>query len=171
LVIFDFRFVDSMKKLTLLIAITFASGLLFVNVYNSIVDARNWGHDIPNSLIAARNYMSVANAGTFFRTVSPASQVIALLALIICWPAGKFVRICCAIALVLAVSGDLLTFAYFFPRNDIMFNQQPMTSDVELLKRTWSEWSFMNWPRSGILVVQVVVDYLALMRVCHPKER
>lgn len=153
-----------MQKLILLIAITFASGLLFVNVYTSVVDARNWGHDIPNSLMAARAYMSVANPGTFFRTVSPMSQVIALLALIICWRAGSRVRIYCAIALVLAVSGDLFTFAYFFPRNDIMF-VQPLSSDTELLRRTWSEWTFWNWPRSGILVVQVIIDYLALMRV------
>lgn len=153
-----------MQKLILIIAVTFASGLLFVNVYTSVVDARNWGHDIPNSLIAARNYMSVANPGTFFRVVSPMSQVIALLALMICWRAGTRVRIYCAIALVLAVSGDLFTFAYFFPRNDIMF-VQPLTTDTELLKRTWSEWTTMNWPRSGILVVQVIIDYLALMHV------
>jgi hypothetical protein len=153
-----------MKKLILLIAITFASGLLFVNVYNSIVDACNWGHDIPNSLSAARNYMSVANPGTFFRVVSPASQVIALIALILCWRAGWTVRVLCAIALVLAVSCDLLTFAYFYPRNDIMF-VQPINADTEFLKKTWSEWTFMNWPRSGILIVQVIIDYLALLRV------
>lgn len=153
-----------MQKLILIIAAIFASGLLFVNVYTSVVDARNWGHDIPNSLMAARAYMSVANPGTFFRTVSPMSQVIALLALIICWRAGARVRIYCAVALILAVSGDLFTFAYFFPRNDIMFNL-PLTADTELLKRTWSEWTFWNWPRSGILVVQVIFDYLALMRV------
>jgi len=152
-----------MQKLILIIAAIFASGLLFVNVYTSVIDARNWGHDIPNSLMAARNYMSVANPGTFFRVVSPMGQVIALIALIICWRAGTRVRIYCAIALVLAVSGDLFTFAYFFPRNDIMF-VQPLT-DNELLKRTWSEWTFMNWPRSGILVVQVIIDYLALLRV------
>ena len=153
-----------MKKLILIIAAIFASGLLFVNVYTSVVDARNWGHDIPNSLMAARAYMSVANPGTFFRIVSPMSQVLALLALIICWRAGTRVRIYCAIALVLAVSGDLFTFAYFFPRNDIMF-VQPLTSDTEFLKQTWSEWTTMNWPRSGILLAEAVIDYVVLISV------
>jgi hypothetical protein len=153
-----------MQKLILIIAAIFASGLLFVNVYTSIVDARNWGHDIPNSLMATRAYMSVANPGTFFRVFSPMSQVISLLALIICWRAGARVRIYCAVALVLAVSGDLLTFAYFFPRNAILFTD-PLNTDPELLKRTWSEWTTMNWPRSGIVVVQIIFDYLALMRV------
>lgn len=153
-----------MRKTILILAAIFASGLLFVNVYTSVVDARNWGHDIPNSLIAARQYFSVANPGSFFRIASPISQIIALLALIICWGSGKRVRIYCAVALILAVSGDLFTYAYFFPRNDIMF-VAPLTSDTEALRAAWSGWSTMNWPRSAILVVQVKANYLALMRV------
>jgi len=156
-----------MRKIILILAAIFASGLLFVNVYTSVVDARNWSHDIPNSLMAARAYMSVANPGTFFRTVSPMSQVIALLALIICWRAGVRVRIYCAIALVLAVSGDLFTFAYFVPRNQILF-VQPLTADTEALKTVSSEWTTMNWPRSGILVVEIILDFLALMLVAKP---
>ena len=158
----------NMKKLILILAATFASGLLFVNVYTSLVDAPNWGHDIPNSLIAARAYMSAANPGTFFRIFSPANQILALLALIICWRSGKQVRIYCAIALVLAVGGDVFTFAYFYPRNAIMFTD-PLTPDTELLKQTWSQWTTMNWPRSAILVAQTTLDYLALMLVS--KER
>ncbi|MEQ1921763.1 MAG: hypothetical protein ABL952_04565 [Pyrinomonadaceae bacterium] len=159
-----------MRKTILILAAIFATGLLFVNVYTSVVDARNWGHDIPNSLIAAREYFSIANPGTFFRVVSPISQVIALLALIICWGAGKRVRIYCAVALVLAVGGDIFTFAYFFPRNDIMF-VAPLTSDTEPLRSAWSGWSTMNWPRSGILVVQVIIDFLALMRVASTSSK
>src|SRR5258706_15347362 len=121
-----------MRKFILIIAAIFATGLLFVNVYTSVIDARNWGHDIPGSLMAARAYFSVANPGTFFRVVSPMSQVIALLALIICWRAGTRVRIYCAIAFVLAVSCDLFTFAYFYPRNDIMF-VAPLSPDTEVL--------------------------------------
>src|SRR5258706_8565498 len=171
-----------MRKTILILAAVFASGLLFVNVYTSVVDAQNWGHDIPNSLMAAREYFSVANPGTFFRVASPTSQVLALLALIICWnspparggvaPASgdevvggwPRVRIYCAAALVLAVSVDLFTFAYFYPRNDIMF-VAPLTTDTEALKTAWSGWTTMNWPRSGILAAQVIIDHLALMRV------
>jgi len=153
-----------MKKLILIIAAIVATGLLFVNVYTSVVDARNWGSDIPNSLMAARAYFSVANPGNFFRVMSPMSQVIGLLALIICWRAGTRVRIYCAIALVLAVSCDLFTFAYFYPRNDIMFFLA-ISPDTQVLKDAWSGWTTMNWLRSGILAVEVIVDYLALMRV------
>src|SRR5258706_15149981 len=157
-----------MRKTILILAAIFATGLLFVNVYTSVVDAQNWGHDIPNSLAAARAYFSAANSGTFFRVASPTNQVLALLALIICWRAGTRVRIYCAVALVLAVSVDIFTFAYFYPRNDIMF-VAPLTTDTEALKTAWSGWTTMNWPRSGILAAQVIIDHLALMRVAKSR--
>src|SRR5258706_9753718 len=141
-----------MRKTILILAAIFATGLLFVNVYTSVVDAQNWGHDIPNSLAAARAYFSAANSGTFFRVASPTSQVLALLALIICWRAGTRVRIYCAAALVLAVSVDLFTFAYFYPRNDIMFFA-PINPDTQVLRDAWTGWTTMNWLRSGMLVV------------------
>ena len=75
-------------------------------------------------------------------------------------------RVYCAIALVLAVSVDLFTFAYFYPRNDIMF-VAPLTTDTEALKTAWSGWTTMNWLRSGILAVEVIIDYLALMLVAR----
>ena len=33
-----------------------AAGILFVNLYNSLIDAPNWGADLPNSVLAARQY-------------------------------------------------------------------------------------------------------------------
>jgi hypothetical protein len=153
-----------MKKLILILSATFASGLLFVNIYTSVVDAPNWGHDIPNSLVTAKQYMSAANPGTFFRVFSPTNQILALLALVICWRSAPRIRLYCALALILAVSGDILTFTYFYPRNTILF-ADPQNTDIQLLKRTWSEWTFMNWPRSGILVFQIILDYIALFRV------
>ncbi|MEP6788449.1 MAG: hypothetical protein ABJB40_08460 [Acidobacteriota bacterium] len=157
-----------MRKLTLIFAAVLASGLLFVNIYTSVVDARNWGHNIPDSLTAARAYFSVANPGTFFRVVSPMSQVFALLALIICWRAGTRVRIYCSIAFVLAVSCDLFTFAYFYPRNDIMF-VAPLSPDTEVSKQAWTGRTTMNWFRSGILAVEVIIDYFALTLVARSR--
>lgn len=153
-----------MRKTILILASTAASGLLFVNVYNSIVDAPNWGRDIPASLYAAHEYFKAANPGTFFRAVSPANQLIAVLALIVCWRADTRVRIYCAAAIVCAVAGEILTFAYFYPRNAIMFNA-PLDQSIEALEAAWSGWSAMNWVRSAIIAGQVVFDFLALMLV------
>ena len=153
-----------MKRTVLILSAIVASGILFVNVYTSVVDAQNWGRDIPASLIAAREYFRAANPGTFFRVTSPVNQMLTLLALIICWRAGKTVRIFCGAALLCAVAGEALTYTYFFPRNAIMFTD-PLGPNTEVLKAVWSQWTTMNWFRSAIIAVQVVADFLALMLV------
>jgi hypothetical protein len=47
-----------MKKGVLFLSITFMAGVTFVNIYNSIVDARSWGQNIPESVQATRVYFS-----------------------------------------------------------------------------------------------------------------
>jgi hypothetical protein len=153
----------SIQTLLLILAATVASGLLFVNVYTSMVDAANWGRDVPASIVAAREYFSVANPGTFFRIFSPANQVLALLAAVTAWWAPKGTFSICLAALVLAVSVDIFTFTYFYPRNEIMF-VAPM-ENIDAIRSALSGWRSMNWIRSGMIVVIVVLDYLALMKV------
>jgi len=155
-----------MKKTILILSAIVASGILFVNVYTSVVDAQNWGRDIPASLIDAREYFRAANPGTFFRVISPVNQLLTLLALVICWRAGKKVRIYCGIALLCAVASEALTFAYFYPRNAIMFTD-PLDPNTEALKAMWSQWTTMNWCRSAIIATEVVFDFLALMLVAR----
>ena len=155
----------SIQTLLLILAATVASGLLFVNVYTSMVDAPNWGRDVPASIMAAREYFSVANPGTFFRIFSPVNQVLALLAVVVSWWAPKGTFAICVAALVLAVSADIFTFAYFYPRNDIMF-VNPI-ENVDAIRTALSGWRSMNWIRSGMIVVNVVLDYLALMRIVN----
>jgi hypothetical protein len=158
------------QKLLLMLAATVTAGLLFVNIYNSVVDAPNWGHDIPASLNTAREYFAVANAGTFFRVVSPANQILGLLALIFCWRRGTRVRIYCAIALAFAVGVDIFTFAYFYPRLYILFGAF-LDPSVDVLKAAWSEWSSMNWVRSAIGAIGLIFDFAALSIVSKPPDR
>jgi hypothetical protein len=148
------------RKSILILATTFAAGLLFVNIYTSIVDATSWGSHIPESILAAKAYFQTVNPGTFFRIFSPLNQLLCLLALITCWKLGKKIRIYCAIALLIAVSTDAFTFVYFYPRNAIMFIN-PIT-DIEVVKTAWTEWATMNWLRSALVVAELVFNFAAL---------
>ena len=143
-----------MKKVFAFISIMFLAVLLGANVYNSIVDAKSWGASIPDSILTARNYFKAVNPGTFYRVVSPINQVIALATLIVCWKSGKRVRLCFGLAFLLAVLVDALTFAFFYPRNAILFSGAE--ANVEVLTKLWSEWSNMNWVRSLMLAVGLV---------------
>lgn len=151
-----------LRKIILILAATFAAGLLFVNIYTSLVDAPNWGSNMPTSIQATRDYYKAANPGNFFRIFSPINQVLALLALVLCWKTNKRIRLFYALALVFAITGDLFTFAYFYPRNEIMFHTD-IVSNLAAIKSAWTEWSTMNWIRSLIVTFVLFFSFSALL--------
>jgi anthrone oxygenase-like protein len=152
-----------MKQILLFTSISLASGLLLMNIYNSMIDTRSWGSNIPVSIETARNYYKTVNPGNFYRIFSPLNQILALVLVILFWKVSPNVRWTLAAACVLYVITDVFTFAYFYPRNDIMFKTGSLT-DIETLKRVWGEWNMMNWVRSGILAIGVVCSWAALHR-------
>jgi hypothetical protein len=153
-----------MKHIILFISISVASGILFTNVYTSIIDAKSWGSDIPNSISTARAYFATVNPGNFFRIFSPANQLFALLALILFWKLAPSIRYTLGAAFLLYLAADIMTFAYFYPRNDVMFTAAQLT-DHNLLKKTWSEWNSMNWVRSAIILLGLIFSFISLEKV------
>ena len=140
-----------------------AAGLLFVNVYNSLIDAANWSAASPDSVVAARQYFSVANPGTFFRIFSPLNQALALIVLFLVWKQVKTARYIALSALLLAVAADVLTFGYFYPRNEILFTG-PLTSNIDTLKIAAEQWTSMNWFRSGMCSANTMLAFVILVR-------
>jgi uncharacterized membrane protein len=158
-----------MKKATLFLSISLASGLLFTNLFTSLIDARSWGADIPHSIGAAREYFKVVDPGNFFRLFSPINQALGLIVLVLFWKASPSIRLSLGIALICYLSAEAMTFAYFFPRNDIMFRNASLT-DIDLLKKTWSEWDRMNWVRTAILFIGVFCSCLSLHKIYLRKQ-
>jgi hypothetical protein len=153
-----------MKLLLLFASTALASGLLFANIYTSLVDARSWGSGIPQSIETAREYFKTVNPANFFRIIAPLNLVVGLLALIMFWKVSATVRIYLGVALALYVCVDVLTFAYFYPRNAIMFEKGSLT-DVDTLKNALTGWRAMNWVRSLIIFAGLVFSFLALRKI------
>jgi hypothetical protein len=145
------------RPILLALSAAVASGLLFVNMYNSIVDAPNWGADLPHSVATARQYFSAANPGDFFRIVSPLNQVLAVIVLVFSWKSHRYLGLA---FLVTAVLLDVMTFGYFYPRNDIMF---VAAIDENAVRTAWQEWSAMNWFRSALNAINVVLVFSLLI--------
>jgi hypothetical protein len=153
-----------MKTIILFASISIACGLLFVNLYTSLVDVKSWGSDIPHSIAVTRAYFKTVNPGNFFRVFSPVNQVLGLVVLVLFWKTSPSIRLCLGAALVLYILADVFTFAYFYPRNDIMFKTAQLT-DVDLLKRTVSEWSRMNWLRSLVILAGLFFSFMSLHKI------
>lgn len=150
-----------MKRIILYLSIVFASGVLFANMYNSIVDTAAWGRHFPESIEVTRSYFQSVNPGTFFRVFSPINQLLALLSLILFWKRSTGVRTFLLIAFILYVLGDVFTFAYFYPRNDLMFKSD-ISTNLQAIETAWRQWVPMNWVRSFIIVLGLICSFIAL---------
>jgi uncharacterized membrane protein len=113
---------------------------------------------------AAREYFKTVSPGNFFRLFSPINQVLGLLALIFFWKSSPGIRLGLGAAFVLYIIADVFTFAYFYPRNDIMFKTAQL-SDVNLLKKTVTEWSNMNWLRTAIIFAGLCCSCVSLHKI------
>ena len=150
-----------MKTTFLFASITLAAGLIFVNMYTSLVDAKSWGSNIPGSIATAREYFKTVNPGSFFRIFSPINQLLGILVLVMFWKTSPTIRLYLAVALFMYLAAEALTFAYFYPRNAVMFETADLT-DTALLKKTWAQWNTMNWVRTLILLVGLIFSFLSL---------
>jgi len=150
-----------MKKIVLYASVAFSSGLFFTNIYNSIVNAANWESNIPQSITATRDFFIVTNPGTFFQLIDPTNLILIVLALILFWNKSTSIRLYLMVALVCYISSMILTFSYFYPRNEIMFLSEQLP-DTETLKKVASEWGRMNWVRSLIWLAGLICSFIAL---------
>ena len=149
-----------MRKIVLYACVAFSSGLFFTLVYNSIVNAANWESNIPQSITATRDFFVVANPGTFFQIVDPTNMLLNVFALIVFWKSPS-IRLFLGIALLCYVSSMVLTFTYFYPRNDVMFLSEQLP-DAETLKKAASEWGRMGWVRCLLTLAGLVCTFIAL---------
>jgi hypothetical protein len=157
-----------MNLLLLFASLSLASGLLFVNIYTSMVDAKSWGANIPQSIQTAREYFKTVNPGNFFRIISPLNQVVALLVLILFWKVSATARIYLGMALALYVLTEVFTFAFFHLRNKIIFETSPLP-DIDTLKNAWSGRTRMNWLRLLVILAGLVFSFLALNEIYTAK--
>ena len=148
---------NKIKTLILFSAIIVNSGLLFVNIYNSMVDAPNWGANIPSSIDISRNYFASKSPADFFKLFGIVIHILGINCVIRFWRTDKQIRLYNISALALILVVDLITFAYFFPRNEILFN---LNNEVgfQTLTQALREWEIMNWIRF-LITLGIIIFY------------
>lgn len=153
-----------MKKVILFLSIAFMAGVAFANMYNSIVDTNSWISDVPNSILRFRQYFQNVNPGNFFRIFSPINQLLALIVVFLFWKTNGKTRFFLIIAFLLAVLGDVVTFTYFYPRNDLLMNL-PIQGNTDRLMIILKQWRFMNWIRTMIILAGLLFSFFGLNEV------
>ena len=121
----------NLRIISAAIALALSAMLFGTGVYESVVVAPNL-QGAPSSLEHARGFYHATNPGTFFRVLSPATQIFLLLALVCNWAPVPLTRWRLAGALALAILGDVITFKFHYPRNTILFSDPLTLSAADL---------------------------------------
>ena len=150
-----------MKKAILFLSIIVASGLVMVTVYNTIVDAKSWGSDIPASIQAARDYFKHLDPRRFYAIIGPPNLSLSLLTIIVFWKDGVSLRVYFASSCLLYAAIVILTFTYFIPRDLILFTW-PIQDHIEDIRTAASQWSEMNWLRTLLGLGGVMFSFKGL---------
>jgi hypothetical protein len=136
-----------MKKLVLFLSIICASGLTLVSIYNTVIDAQSWASDIPASIQTARDYFQHVDPRRFYAVAGPINEILILLTIVLFWKDGVSLRVYFAISLLMYTAIVVLTFAYFVPRDLILFTWS-IPDHLDLIRTAAAEWSHMNWLRT-----------------------
>jgi hypothetical protein len=150
-----------MKKAILFLSIIFAAGLVMVTVYNTVVDARSWGSDIPASIQAAREYYKHVDPRRFYAIIGPPNLLLSLLTIILFWKDGVSLRLYFGASFLLYAAILILTFTYFIPRDLIIFTW-PIPDHLEEIRTAVSQWSQMNWLRTVLGLGGVLCSFKGL---------
>jgi Anthrone oxygenase len=150
-----------MKKLILFLSIICASGLTMVTIYNSVVNAKSWGSDIPASIQTARDYFQHVDPRRFYEVAGPVNLVLIVLTLILFWKDSVSLRYFFAASFACYAAILILTLAYFVPRNLILFTW-PIPDHLEQIRTASAQWTAMNWLRSLLGLAGVLFSFKGL---------
>ena len=132
-----------------------------VSIYNTVVDAKSWGSDIPASIQAARDYFQHVDPRRFYEVAGPVNLVLIVLTLILFWKESVSLRFYFATSLASYAAILILTLAYFVPRNLILFTWS-ISDHIEQIRRAAAQWSAMNWLRSLLGLAGVLFSFKGL---------
>lgn len=150
-----------LAHITTVLALLCSGSLLGAALYDAVVLAPNLRGG-PQGLEHGRLFMAAATPATLFRVLSPATQLLTLLALGTQWssPSGRWPLVAALLALV---ASDVITFKYHYPRNRLLFTA-PLTVAPEELAAAARQWASGNLVRVALVLVAWLGTLTALLR-------
>jgi hypothetical protein len=119
-------------------------------------------HDIPRSFQVGMEFMDLRGPHDFFPPVGMASMFLGAIALLMSWRV-KSARYWILSSLMIIFVGEfLLSAAFFWPRNTIMFVEGTAVHSVASLKQTAQEFQTGHWVRLVLSAVTAGLAFKAL---------
>ena len=146
-----------LQHVLLTLSLVVVALLLGASVYESVVMAPNFAHDIPGSIEATRRFLVRRTPAHFFRRLSPIAQVLLLGSAIASWSTAVRWPVVGGLGLLILL--DVITFTFHYPRLAILF-RDPLPGSPEQLRRAAREWAGGN-------ILRIVLLLTAFLTVLH----
>ena len=151
----------------IIIALFGASSLVGASLYDAVVMAPNFKGG-PVGLEHGRLFMANATPAKLFRTLSPATQVLLLVAIVANWsfPERRWPLIGALVAIVLC---DVITFTYHYPRLRVMLTA-PLTAESARVTVAARQWASANLIRVALVIgswCAILVALIGLVKAAH----
>jgi hypothetical protein len=150
-----------MKVAVAFLSIFLASGLTMVTVYNTLVDARSWGANVPASIQTARDYYRDVDPRRFYLVAGPPTVLFGLLTMIAFWRDSESLRLYFSASALCYILIVVLTIVYFVPRDLVLF-REPIQDHLDEISAAVAQWNRMNWTRTLLGCVGVLCSVRGL---------
>ncbi len=137
----------------LLGAILFDTLILYPNVF----------HDVPRSLETAMEFMAVRGPGDFFPPLGMLSWLTGIGSLVLNWHV-KSARYWILGSLIMIVCQGLVSMAFFWPRNTIMFTEGTAVHSVAYLQQTAQEFQTGHWARVAFNTAASALAFMGFLK-------
>jgi hypothetical protein len=122
-------------------------------LYQHIVEFRNWSLNIPQSLIAYREFYKKSDFGTFFKMFMPAAFLCLLASIVMLWNYSTALRVwsLAGIAGMFLTAG--FTNTYFITKHRALFEDPVDVGKAAELKQVADQWRKGNYARMILMGV------------------
>ena len=138
--------------------------LLGANIFETFIIYPNIFHNVPQSLDTAMAFMTVRGPADFFPLIGGMALLTGIGAVLLSWNVTA-VRYWFVGSVVIVIVGQfLLSVAFFWPRNTIMFVEGPAVHSAATLQQTAREFQTGHWVRLAMSAVAPAVAFVGFLK-------
>lgn len=119
-------------------------------------------HNPPESLQLSMDFMAVSGPSSFFPPLGFLSWMTGLGAVLLGWRV-KSARYWIIGSLLMIISEGLVSMAFFWPRNEIMFIEGTAVHSAEFLRQTAQEFQNLHWSRLAFNVAGSIFIFVGFL--------
>ena len=120
-------------------------------------------HDVPRSLETAMEFMAVRGPGDFFPPLGMLSWLTGIGSLVLNWRV-KSARYWILGSLIMIVCQGLVSMAFFWPRNTIMFAEGTAVHSAAYLQQTAQEFQTGHWVRVAFNAAASALAFVGFLK-------